>query len=255
MGGGHSCGTGRAGDPSLAGPVFHGAAGFSVVDLRGGGRVRLRQGGGRSSPPVGISPAAGAFAMTAALIKPTAILLLVLPVLAIGWLRLREIAWIVLGAAAASAPGLCDPCRARRPRRIRQHDWRASAAICRPGNSSDAGGSVGGRRDDVNRRLSNCGCAGIAQPKPPRVRVLIGLTAFGLIHLLAQRQRLALPYLSAGSRDRVLGGMDFRLSLRMAGRRLPGHHGGDTLLARPGGPTRGAKLCAGRRRRGDAVRP
>ena len=47
---------------------------------------------------------AGTFGMTAALIKPTAILLLVLPVLAIGWLRLREIAWIVLGAAAAALP-------------------------------------------------------------------------------------------------------------------------------------------------------
>src|SRR5262249_59637175 len=29
---------------------------------------------------------------------------------------------------------------------------------------------------------------GIAAPKPPRVRVIIGLTAFGMIHLLAQRK-------------------------------------------------------------------
>ena len=131
---------------------------------------------------------AGAFAMTAALIKPTAILLLVLPVLAIGWLRLREIAWIVLGAAAAALPvfailaargGLGAFVTMIGELLPRYADLETRPML---GVLSAVGGMT------LTGGLAIAAVLGIAQPKPPRVRVLIGLTAFGLIHLLAQRK-------------------------------------------------------------------
>jgi hypothetical protein len=129
---------------------------------------------------------AGAFAMTAALIKPTAALLLILPVVAIGWLRLRELAWIAAGVAATALPvfavlaaqgglgAFVTMIRELLPLYAVLETHPILEVLSAVGWMIATGGLV------------IAAALGIAGPKPPRVRVMIGLTAFGLIHLLAQ---------------------------------------------------------------------
>ena len=131
---------------------------------------------------------AGAFGMTAALLKPTAVLLMALPVLAIGWPRLREIAWIGAGAAAIALPvfallaargGLNDFVTM-----LRELLPIYSALDTRP--VLEVLSAV--RWMAATGGLAVAAALSIAAPKPARVRVMIGLTVFGLIHLLAQRK-------------------------------------------------------------------
>ena len=132
---------------------------------------------------------AGAFAMIAASIKPSGILLLFLPASATR-LRWREMILIIVGAASVgflvfgtlavqgglgafvtSVPELLPLYASIRggprsvPAILKAVAWMAP---------------IGG--------LAVAAALGIAAPKPPRVRVMIGLAAFGLIHLLAQRK-------------------------------------------------------------------
>ena len=131
---------------------------------------------------------AGAFGMTAALLKPTAVLLIGLPLLAIGWPRLREIAWIGAGAVAIALPvfallaargGLDDFVTM-----LRELLPVYSALETRP--VLEVLSAVGWMT--ATGGLAVAAALGIAAPKPARVRVMIGLTVFGLIHLLAQRK-------------------------------------------------------------------
>jgi hypothetical protein len=132
---------------------------------------------------------AGAFTMTAALIKPSGILLLFLPALATR-LHWREMILIVLGAAGvgllvfgslALQGGL-------------------GAFVTMLSELLPLYASIGGGARSVPAilkavawiapiaGLALAAALSIAAPRPPRLRVMIGLTAFGLIHLLAQRK-------------------------------------------------------------------
>ena len=131
---------------------------------------------------------AGAFGMTAALIKPTAMLLIALPVLAIGWLRLGEIAWIVVGAAATALPVF-----ALLAVRGGLYDFVIMLQELLPLYAALETRPILEVLSAVEWMMATGGLAvaaalSIAAPKPPRVRVMIGLTVFGLIHLLAQRK-------------------------------------------------------------------
>jgi len=130
---------------------------------------------------------AGAFALTAAAIKPTGILLLLLPPLA-ARLHWRDIAWIVAGAAGAGLlvfgtltgggelPALLRIIQELLPQ------YGAEGARTVP----DVLGAVQWIVPVAGLALA--AAWGIAAAKPPRARVMIGLTVFGLIHLLAQRK-------------------------------------------------------------------
>ena len=129
----------------------------------------------------------GAFAMTAASFKPSGILLAGLPALAIGGLRWRDAMWIIAGAAAAGllvlviliAWGVLGPFLAM----IREL-WpiyasagvRTVPEILR--NAALWLAPIGG--------LALAAALSLAAPKPPRVRLMIGLACFGLVHLLIQ---------------------------------------------------------------------
>jgi len=127
--------------------------------------------------------------MTAALIKPSGILLLFLPALATR-LHWREMILIVLGAAGvgllvfgslALQGGL-------------------GAFVTMLSELLPLYASIGGGARSVPAilkavawiapiaGLALAAALSIAAPRPPRLRVMIGLTAFGLIHLLAQRK-------------------------------------------------------------------
>jgi hypothetical protein len=132
---------------------------------------------------------AGAFAATAAAIKPSGLILLALPAVAMVGLRWREAAWIVAGAVAtgllllgllAASGGL----------------W-AFVAMVRdvmPAYASLDSRSISDIFPDTlvwlapMAGLAFAAALNIAAPRPPRVRAMIGLTLFGLIHLLAQRK-------------------------------------------------------------------
>ena len=132
---------------------------------------------------------AGACAAAAAAIKPSGILLLALPVVALGGLRWREAAWIAGGAGATgllvlailAAYGSLWPFIAMIAGLLPRYaalDARTLSDIF---------------RDTVVWFAPVAGMAlaaalTIASPKPARVRVIIALTLFGLIHLLAQRK-------------------------------------------------------------------
>ncbi len=132
---------------------------------------------------------AGAAAMTAASLKPTGILLLVLPALAIGGLHWRQIMWVALGGAivAVLLLGTLAAWDGLSP-------FIAMIRDLLPRYGSSGTRTVAEILEDAAVWLSPVGglavAAGlnIAAPKPPRVRVMIGLTAFGLLHLLAQRK-------------------------------------------------------------------
>ena len=132
---------------------------------------------------------AGAFAATAASIKPSGLILLALPAVAMAGLRWREAAWIIAGAAVtgllllgllAGSGGL----------------W-AFVGMVRevmPAYASLNSGTISDAFRDTLVWLAPAGglalaaALNVAAPKPPRVRAMIGLTLFGLIHLLVQRK-------------------------------------------------------------------
>jgi hypothetical protein len=130
---------------------------------------------------------AGALGMAAACIKPTGMLLLLLPALALR-LHAREILSVIAGAAAVALavfgtlaacgglgafvtmldellPGYASMGAVSVPESLKAFQWI---------------GPVAG--------LALAAALSIAEPKPPRVRLMIGLTVFGLIHLLVQRK-------------------------------------------------------------------
>jgi hypothetical protein len=130
---------------------------------------------------------AGAFSMTAASIKPTGVLLLFLPALAIR-LHRREMVWIIAGAAGVGL--LVFGTLA---------DWGGLGAFVTmirellPLYPSIGAPTIPEILKAVQWMAPIAGLAvaaalSIAAPKPPRVRIMIGLAAFGLIHLLVQRK-------------------------------------------------------------------
>jgi hypothetical protein len=130
---------------------------------------------------------AGAFALTAASIKPTGLLLLLLPLLAARLYR-RDAISIVAGAAGVAL--LIAATLAA---------WSALGAFVLllrellPLYSSMGTRSLPEILEALQWLVPIAGLAlaaalGIAIPKPPRLRVMIGLTVFGLIHLLVQQK-------------------------------------------------------------------
>jgi hypothetical protein len=132
--------------------------------------------------------AAGACAMTAASLKPSALLLCLLPALTIGWPRARDVAWMTAGALGAgfavfgtlAALGGLGPfiamLRALLPRYVsidRPTIWQMLQACA---GLAPLGG------------LAIAAVLGIASAKPARMRAMMGVAAFGLIHLLVQRK-------------------------------------------------------------------
>jgi hypothetical protein len=130
---------------------------------------------------------AGAFTMTAASIKPSGILLLFLPALATR-LHWREMILLILGAAGVGLLVFATLAL--------QGGLGAFVTMMRellPLYASIEARSVPATLKAVVWIAPIAGLAiaaalSIAAPKPPRVRVMIGLTAFGVIHLLAQRK-------------------------------------------------------------------
>jgi hypothetical protein len=131
----------------------------------------------------------GVFAITGASIKPSGILLLALPAIATAGLRWREAMWVAAGAAATGLLllGLLAVCGA------------LGAFIATMRGLMPFYASLGSRtiseilRDTVvwlapTGGLALAAALSISAPKPPRARALIGLTLFGLIHLLVQRK-------------------------------------------------------------------
>ena len=132
---------------------------------------------------------AGAFAATAAAIKPTGILLLGLPVAATGGVQWRDAGWIAAGAGAVGFPLLAYLA-------LDGSLWPFIAMI---EGLLPLYASIGSRAvSDVFRDtfvylapaagLTLAAALAITSPKPARVRVMIGLTLFGLVHLVAQRK-------------------------------------------------------------------
>ena len=132
---------------------------------------------------------AGAFAATAAAIKPTGILLLGLPVAATGGARWRDAGWIAAGAGAVGFPLLAYLA-------LDGSLWPFIAMI---EGLLPLYASIGSRAvSDVFRDtfvylapaagLALAAALAITSSKPARVRVMIGLTLFGLVHLVAQRK-------------------------------------------------------------------
>ena len=130
---------------------------------------------------------AGALGMAAACIKPTGLLLLLLPALALR-LHAREILSIIAGAAAVALVVFGTLAA-----------WGGLGAFVTmlhellPDYASMGAGTIpetlaGVRWMGPVAGLALAAALSIADPKPPRVRLMIGLTVFGLIHLLVQRK-------------------------------------------------------------------
>jgi len=132
---------------------------------------------------------AGALAMTAASIKPSGILLLFLPVVATK-LHWREMILILLGAAGVgllvfgtlAVQGGLGAFITMLSELLPLYASIAGDARSVPAILKAVAwmAPIGG--------LAVAAALSLGAPKPPRVRVMIGLTAFGLIHLLAQRK-------------------------------------------------------------------
>jgi hypothetical protein len=135
---------------------------------------------------------AGAFAVIAASIKPSGILLLLLPALAtrLSWRDIwRDVAWTMAGAAGTGLLML--------GMLIATGELGALTTMIRkllPRYGAMGAGTI---REILGATavwllpvagLALAAALGIATPKPARVRVMIGLAVFGLIHVLAQRK-------------------------------------------------------------------
>jgi hypothetical protein len=130
---------------------------------------------------------AGALGMTAACIKPTGMLLLLLPALALR-LHAREIRSVIAGAAAVAFAVFGTVAA-----------WGGLSAFVTmvhellPDYASMGAGAIpetlaGVRWMGPVAGLALAAALSIADPKPPRARLVIGLVVFGLIHLLVQRK-------------------------------------------------------------------
>jgi hypothetical protein len=132
---------------------------------------------------------AGAFAMTAAAIKPSGALLLVLPAVAAAGPRGRDAIWIAAGAAITGllVVGLLAAYGA------------LSAFVATVRDLMPLYVSIGARpTSDILQDtavwlaptdgLALAAVLNMFASKPPRVRAMIGVTLFGLVHLLAQRK-------------------------------------------------------------------
>jgi hypothetical protein len=131
----------------------------------------------------------GVLAMTAASIKPSGLLLLLLPVFARVERDWRAPLWVFLGAAGTgilvfgtlAAWGGLEP-------------FITTMQKMMPRYASLGARTVPEISEDVvvwlapTAGLALAAVLNIPAPKPPRVRVMIGLTLFGLIHLLVQRK-------------------------------------------------------------------
>jgi hypothetical protein len=131
----------------------------------------------------------GVLAMTAASIKPSGLLLLLLPVFARVERDWRAPLWVFLGAAGTgilvfgtlAAWGGLEP-------------FITTMQGMMPRYASLGARTVPEISEDVvvwlapTAGLALAAVLNIPAPKPPRVRVMIGLTLFGLIHLLVQRK-------------------------------------------------------------------
>ena len=131
----------------------------------------------------------GAFAMAAASIKPSGMLLLLLPVFTKVERDWREPLWVIIGAAGVgilvfgplAAWGALEP-------------FITTMQGLMPRYASLGTRTVPAISKNVvvwlapTAGLALAAVLNISAPKPPRVRVMIGLTLFGLIHLLVQRR-------------------------------------------------------------------
>ena len=131
----------------------------------------------------------GALAAIAASIKPTGVLLLALPAIGMARLRWHDAIWTMIGAAIVgllvigllaalgAVWGFIEMVRQLMPLYASLgsrplYDLVRDVAVW----LAPTGG------------LALAAMLNISAPKPPRVRVMIGLTLFGVIHLLAQRK-------------------------------------------------------------------
>jgi hypothetical protein len=131
----------------------------------------------------------GAFAMAAASIKPSGMLLLLLPVFASVERDWRAPLWVIVGTAGIGIL-VFGPLAA----------WGGLGPFITmmkdmmPRYASLGARTVPEISEDVvvwlapTAGLALAAMLNIPAPKPPRVRVMIGLTLFGLIHLLVQRK-------------------------------------------------------------------
>ena len=131
----------------------------------------------------------GVFAMTAASIKPSGMLLLLLPVFTRVKRDWRELQWVIIGAAGTgilvfgtlAAWGGLEP-------------FITTMQDLMPRYASLGARTVPEISEDVavwlapTAGLALAAVLNISAPKPPRVRALIGLTLFGFVHLLVQRK-------------------------------------------------------------------
>jgi len=132
--------------------------------------------------------AAGAGAVIAASLKPSALLLLLLPALTIGWPRVRDIAWMtagVLGAgfavfATLAALGGLEAFIAMLRTLLPAYASLNNPTMWQILQACAAFAPLGG--------LAVAAVLGIAGAKPARMRATMGVAAFGLIHLLVQRK-------------------------------------------------------------------
>jgi len=161
---------------------------------------------------------AGAFAFTAASIKPTGLLLLLLPPLA-ATLRWRDGIWITAGAAGVellvaatlAALGALGPFVTMLRELLPLYGQMGARSL--PGilEALQWTAPIAG--------LALAAALGIAAPKSPRERVMMGLTAFGLIHLLVQQKVGRITSIRWGS-DWRAGAHGCSLAL-LYGARLP----------------------------------
>jgi hypothetical protein len=132
--------------------------------------------------------AAGACAMMAASLKPSALLLGLLPVLTIGRPRAREIAWMATGALGAglavfgtlAALGGLGPFITMLGTLLPRYASLNDPTIWQMLQACAALAPLAG--------LAVAAALGIAGAKPARMRAVMGVAAFGLIHFLVQRK-------------------------------------------------------------------
>jgi len=132
--------------------------------------------------------AAGACVMLAASLKPSALLLGLLPALTIGWPRARDIAWMTAGALGAgfavfgtlAALGGLGPFVAMLGTLLPRYASLDQPTVRQMLEACAVLAPLAG--------LAAAAALGIASAKPARMRAMMGVAAFGLIHLLVQRK-------------------------------------------------------------------